>query len=151
MLCRLLNMREGLQIMNYVFVIVLISMQLGLFMSFLLGSFRIRRPVTLYTGLYTGNFRFKYDTTFASFFFFLTIFIGLAFMFFPGHAHSGCLNYSNGILRVNSVFQTDTFIFCFSESTFTSPPPCLSSCQHPAYHPWNGKLILQGLKACISQ
>ena len=59
-------------------------------------------------------------------------------MFFPGHAHSGCLNYSNGILRVNSVFQTDTFIFCFSESTFTSLPPCLSSCQHPAHHPWNG-------------
>lgn len=135
MLCRLLNMREGLQIMNYVFVIILISMQLGLFMSFLLGSFRVRRPVTLYT----GHLRFEYYTTCARFFFW-TIVIGLAFMFFPGHAHSGCLNYSNGILRVNSVFQTDTFLFlwinlCFSSSLPFLPASCPSSLEwktHPS-------------------
>ena len=132
--------------MSYVFVIVLISMQLGLFMPFLLGSFGVRPPVTLYT----GHLRFEYYTTCVSFFF-LTIVIGLAFMFFPSHAHSGCLNYSNGILRMNSVFQTDTFILCFPESTFTFPPPSLSFCQHPACHPWNGKPILQGPRACISQ
>lgn len=43
MLCRLLNMWEGLQIMNYVFVI-LIFVQLRVFISFLLSSANIRGP-----------------------------------------------------------------------------------------------------------
>lgn len=51
MLCRLLNMREGLQIMNYVIVTILIPVQLRLFISVLLGSAGVRGTVTLYPRL----------------------------------------------------------------------------------------------------
>lgn len=51
MLCRLLNMQEGLQIMNYVFVIILIPVQLRLFVSFLLDSAGVRGPMTPYPRL----------------------------------------------------------------------------------------------------
>lgn len=51
MLCRLLNMREELQIMNYVFVILWILGQLRLFISFLLGSAGVKGPVTPYPRL----------------------------------------------------------------------------------------------------
>ena len=98
-------MRDGLQIMNYVFVIILISVQLRLFIYVLPGNARVRGTVTLYTGV----LKLEFYATCAGFS--LTAIV-LAFTFFPGHACSAFQT----ILMVFSgrtLVQSDFFFSAF--------------------------------------
>lgn len=120
MLCRLLNMREGLQIMSYVFVIVLIPVQLRPFIAFLLGSAGVRRPGMLYA----RQLRFESYSC-------------LCQCFTEVPSWHSCSSITVPLLSCKTVLMvfpgipSQIALFCIPSNKPTSSLTCLSSCHNP--------------------